>query len=72
MELGADNIRVNAVHPGMIDTAMTAGTADPKHQPIKRMGTPDEVGKTVLFLASDESASTTGCDFPVDGGMTIP
>jgi len=72
MELGADNIRVNAVHPGMIDTAMTTGMADPQNQPIKRKGSTEEVGRTVLFLASDESSYTTGCDFAVDGGMTIP
>jgi 3alpha(or 20beta)-hydroxysteroid dehydrogenase len=72
MELGADNIRVNAVHPGMIATAMTTGMADPQNQPFKRKGSPEEVGRTVLFLASDESSYTTGCDFTVDGGMTIP
>jgi len=72
LELGADNIRVNAVHPGMIDTAMTKEMSDPENQPFKRKGSPDEVARTVLFLASDESSYTTGCDFPVDGGMTIP
>jgi 3alpha(or 20beta)-hydroxysteroid dehydrogenase len=72
LELGVDNIRVNAVHPGMIDTAMTAGMDDPAHQPITRKGSPDEVARTVVFLASDESSYTTGADFPVDGGMTIP
>lgn len=72
LELGVDNIRVNAVHPGMIDTAMTKEMSDPLNQPFTRKGSPDEVARTVLFLASDESSYTTGCDFPVDGGMTIP
>lgn len=71
LELGADNIRVNAVHPGMIATAMTTEMADPQNQPFKRKGSTTEVGDTVIFLASDLSAYTTGCDFVVDGGMTI-
>ncbi|MFA7588086.1 MAG: glucose 1-dehydrogenase, partial [Novosphingobium sp.] len=71
LELGADNIRVNAVHPGMIATAMTTEMPDPQGQPLKRKGSPEEVGETVLFLASDRSSYTTGCDFVVDGGMTI-
>lgn len=71
LELGDDNIRVNAVHPGMIATAMTVDMEDPQNQPIKRKGGPDEVGNTVLFLASDASSYTTGCDFVVDGGMII-
>jgi 3alpha(or 20beta)-hydroxysteroid dehydrogenase len=71
LELGGDNIRVNAVHPGMIATAMTTEMADPQGQPFKRKGTPEEVGQTVIYLASDQSAYTTGCDFVVDGGMTI-
>jgi 3alpha(or 20beta)-hydroxysteroid dehydrogenase len=71
LEVGDDNIRVNAVHPGMIDTAMTEGMDDPVGQPIKRKGDPAEVARTVLFLASDASSYTTGCDFLVDGGMSI-
>jgi 3alpha(or 20beta)-hydroxysteroid dehydrogenase len=72
MEYGVYNIRVNAVHPGMIDTAMTTGMEDPQNQPFKRKGSPDEVARTVVFLASEASSYTTGCDFPVDGGMTVP
>lgn len=71
LELGKDNIRVNAVHPGMIATAMTVDMPDPMNQPIQRKGHVDEVAETVLFLASDRSSYTTGCDFVVDGGMTI-
>ena len=72
LELGADNIRANAVHPGMIATAMTDGMADPVHQPIKRKGRPEEVAETVLFLASDASSYTTGQDFAVAGGLAVP
>lgn len=71
LELGKDNIRVNAVHPGMIATAMTTEMPDPLGQPLPRKGGPEEVAETVLFLASDASSYTTGCDFVVDGGMTI-
>lgn len=71
LELGKDNIRVNAVHPGMIATAMTVDMPDPQGQPLPRKGGVDEVANTVLFLASDQSSYTTGCDFIVDGGMTI-
>jgi 3alpha(or 20beta)-hydroxysteroid dehydrogenase len=56
----------------MIDTAMTTGMEDPQNQPFKRKGSPDEVARTVVFLASEASSYTTGCDFPVDGGMTVP
>ncbi len=71
LEVGDDNIRVNSVHPGMIDTAMTTDMDDPQDQPIKRKGSPAEVAQTVIFLASDASSYTTGCDFVVDGGLSI-
>ncbi len=72
LELGHYGIRVNAVHPGMIDTDMTLGMEEPVHLPIPRKGSCSEVAKTVLFLASDDSSYTTGGDFIVDGGMTVP
>lgn len=72
LELGHYGIRVNAVHPGMIDTAMTQGMEEPSHLPIPRKGSCSEVAKTVLFLSSGDSSYTTGGDFIVDGGMTIP
>ncbi|HLY56155.1 MAG TPA: glucose 1-dehydrogenase [Stellaceae bacterium] len=71
LDLGGYGIRVNAVHPGMIDTIMSDPFDPPLGQPIPRKGSPQEVARTVLFLASDESSYTTGCDFVVDGGMTI-
>jgi NAD(P)-dependent dehydrogenase (short-subunit alcohol dehydrogenase family) len=71
-----DGIRVNAVAPGLIDTRMTAPmkdypeVLDPElaKQMMRRMGTPDEVAATVLFLCSELSSFTTGASFEVDGG----
>lgn len=80
METAKDGIRVNSVHPGMIETAMTAPLAapDPEEQrqrvaamvPMARMGKPEEIANCVLFLASDEASYVTGAEFVVDGGMT--
>jgi NAD(P)-dependent dehydrogenase (short-subunit alcohol dehydrogenase family) len=74
MELKDRNIRVNVVSPGPIDTA--AITHMPKEMleeiinsvPMHRLGTPEEVAKAVLFLASDDSTYTTGMELFVDGG----
>lgn len=71
IDLGPDNIRVNAVHPGMIDTFLSDPFDPPADIPIPRKGAPAEVARTVVFLASEESSYTTGCDFIVDGGMTV-
>jgi 3alpha(or 20beta)-hydroxysteroid dehydrogenase len=79
MELGADRIRVNSVHPGMIDTAMIStalGVAEVDMSPAGklvaagRVGTTEDVANVVLFLASDESDYCTGAEFVVDGGAT--
>lgn len=68
-------IRINSVHPGLIDTNM--GNNDPEIakqvtalHPMKRMGKPEEVAKMLVFLASDESSFSTGSEFLVDGGYT--
>ncbi|HLR04107.1 MAG TPA: glucose 1-dehydrogenase [Virgibacillus sp.] len=70
-------IRVNSVHPGVIETPMLvqedtkdAVEAFAKHIPMKRMAQSEEVSKLVLFLASDESSYSTGSEFLVDGGLT--
>jgi len=76
VELGRDHIRVNSVHPGVIDTAMGGGpdlTRAEKdalfgHLPAGRVGTPEEVASLALFLVSDESAFCTGAEFVIDGG----
>lgn len=77
-------IRANLVHPGAIRTPMYerykfSGMADPEAietqfaatHPMNRIGEPDEVARAVVFLASDDSSFTTGCDFTVDGGGSI-
>ncbi|MDQ1573588.1 MAG: 3alpha(or 20beta)-hydroxysteroid dehydrogenase [Actinomycetota bacterium] len=70
-ELGGFGIRVNSVHPGYIETPMTADI-DPKQLqiPMHRSGKPEEVSKMIVFLASSDSSYSTGAEFVVDGGMT--
>jgi 3alpha(or 20beta)-hydroxysteroid dehydrogenase len=76
IELGHDGIRVNSVHPGVIDTLMTNdpqfATVDRQAVfdgfPIPRIGAPEEVAEVVAFLASDASSYCTGAEFIVDGG----
>jgi 3alpha(or 20beta)-hydroxysteroid dehydrogenase len=71
LELGPSGIRVNSIHPGVIDTPMIAGAVErfPVHHiPAQRVGSPDDVASLALFLASDESAFCTGAEFVIDGG----
>ncbi len=77
VELGAYNVRVNSVHPGMINTPMTqvhGGDAAMQYGatriPLERVGTPEDVAPLYVYLASDESGYTTGGEFAVDGGVT--
>ena len=75
MEYAEWNIRVNAVHPSILKTAMTAGSdnfveAMEYVTPLGRSATPEDVAHTVMFLASDEASYLTGLDIPVDGGFT--
>jgi len=79
MELARHDIRVNSIHPGMIETDMmtevTGGSTD-RHDrfarsvPLRRPAEPDEVARLALFLASDDSSYCTGSEFVVDGGLT--
>jgi 3alpha(or 20beta)-hydroxysteroid dehydrogenase len=76
LELAADGIRVNCVHPGSIRTEMLLDAGwDPdlvegsaKLLPISRLGTVDDISAYVVFIASDESGYCTGTDFVIDGG----
>lgn len=76
-ELGGFGIRVNALAPGWIDTPMTAGLPMDVRQraedeaALRRLGTPDDVARVVLFLASDLSRHVTGQVLRVDGGQLI-
>jgi NAD(P)-dependent dehydrogenase (short-subunit alcohol dehydrogenase family) len=75
-ELAPDGVRVNALAPGLIATAMTEPTrADPRrleaflaHVPMKRAGEPEELAGPVVFLCSDAASYITGAILPVDGG----
>ncbi|MEM7340584.1 MAG: glucose 1-dehydrogenase [Actinomycetota bacterium] len=79
LELARDNVRVNSIHPGMIDTEMmvevTSGDQR-RHErmaaalPIRRAAAADEIANLALYLASDESSYSTGSEFVADGGVT--
>jgi len=79
-ELGPHGIRVNSIHPGLIETAMLqqlpgidAGETQPyiDRIPLGRFAAAEEVANLALYLASDESSYSTGAEFIVDGGMTV-
>lgn len=85
-ELVDYNIRVNAIQPGYVLTPLVEGmakTTDPANPqsvldglaagiPMKRLGTPHEVGELAAFLASNESSYITGAQFVIDGGAGLP
>ena len=82
MELGPLGIRVNSIHPGFIRTDLGVPDGVPPAEihglldahterlaPLRRTGTVDDVARLALFLASDESAYSTGSEFVADGGL---
>ncbi len=75
-EFGPRGIRVNIIHPGFIETPMTASAPDAMRDaqleltPLERVGQVDEVAGIVAFLLSDAAAYISGAEIPVDGGFT--
>jgi NAD(P)-dependent dehydrogenase (short-subunit alcohol dehydrogenase family) len=79
-ELGPEGVRVNAVHPGLIETAMTTedvpvfgsdlGESVVESNPLRRAGQPADVAGAVVYLASDLASYVNGESLVVDGGMT--
>jgi NAD(P)-dependent dehydrogenase (short-subunit alcohol dehydrogenase family) len=79
MDLGADNIQVNAIAPGLVQTRFAQGlwgddalrSSVEARTPAGRIGQPDDIAGMALWLASPASAFTTGAVFTVDGGFTL-
>ena len=77
MELADKRIQVNAIAPGVVETAMTAGYFDKpdivaslkKAHPAGRWAQPEEIAKLMLFLASEDADFMTGATIPIDGGF---
>lgn len=76
-EVGSRGITANCVAPGFIETEMTAALPEQRRKailnavPMGKLGTPDDVAASVLFLASDEAAYVTGQTIHVNGGMVM-
>ncbi|MCA9584601.1 MAG: glucose 1-dehydrogenase [Myxococcales bacterium] len=78
-ELAANNVRVNAIAPGFVDTRFASAILKNetlfeeviRRTPMKRHGTPDEIAGGALYLASDSASFLTGHTLVIDGGMTI-
>jgi NAD(P)-dependent dehydrogenase (short-subunit alcohol dehydrogenase family) len=80
LDYASSNIRINAICPGIIDTEMmdrfTGGTPEERdrviaQEPIGRMGRPDEIAATVVWLCSDAASFVTGHAMVADGGQTL-
>jgi NAD(P)-dependent dehydrogenase (short-subunit alcohol dehydrogenase family) len=77
VEYATEGIRINSVHPGVINTEMVSGGVPQEAQdhlmsltPMGRLGRPEEIGWLAVFLLSDEASYVTGAEFVADGGFT--
>ena len=78
IQYGAEGIRANSLHPGVVDTAMgeqvfpegKSREAAIANNVLGRLGTPEDIAYGVLYLASDESSFVTGSELVIDGGFT--
>jgi 3-oxoacyl-[acyl-carrier protein] reductase len=76
-EVASRNVTVNAIAPGLVDTAMTAALAEARRAklleaiPLGRMGSGADIGAAVVYLASDEAGWITGATLHVNGGMAM-
>lgn len=76
-ELARHNINVNAVLPGIVDTPLLQGIPDKylqpmiKEIPLRRLGTPEDIGNVAAFLVSDEASYITGATIEVTGGWRM-
>lgn len=79
IELAPRRIRVNTIHPGMIETPLTNGTAlskelleeDAKNYPLGRYGKPEEIAYSIVYLLSDATVWMTGSQLLIDGGYSV-
>ena len=76
-EVGRRNITVNCIAPGVIETDMISDLTDTVKNdyldriPLKKFGKPEDIGKMILFLSSDEASYITGQTFYIDGGISL-
>ena len=79
IELAPRGIRVNTIHPGMIETPLTQGTVlskelleeDAKNYPLGRYGKPEEIAYSIVYLLSDATVWMTGSQLLIDGGYSV-
>lgn len=78
-EHGPDNVRVNAISPGLVRTDFARALwEDPEnlarrtaHDPLRRIGEPEEIAGIAVYLAAKSGSFTTGQNFVIDGGSTV-